>query len=437
MLVSNPVMNTQYTGTIAENATHRIVLHPAEFYSRWPSKITIQLGCEVGSTSVIDKVYFGRSALETGGNAYDFANAGTITEVTFGGTSGVTMAEADAFSDTVEFELHPTQTHVLSIHTTSAASNTVQYSSTSYAGKFNSYTREGGDWAADVLLGGLTTTYADKAFFIEALYENDGLTLASNLPSLETSYRGGTGLLLPTLELSATTATRIFMWTSAKLPVLEIEAESGNRCTLEERLPTFGFDVQMGARCDTDLKLPFPDVTGTVLPGSVAILNETIPTFALSAQMGAILNSTLPIPTLDITVSGETLMSLEKDLPGLTIIADGGRVGIMDLAATLSALELTGEIRGFQSTLAATLSALKIQATLLSGYGSTLETWLPALECDSTTTETALITLDKSLPPLVMGAISTGADDGTAGDGGSGGETTRFATTVLRHERYP
>jgi hypothetical protein len=407
MLVSNPTINSEYTGTAAENATHRIVLYPAEFYVKWPTKITIVLDCKAGSTSVIDKVYFGRSALEIGGNAYDFLNLGTITEVTFGGTPGVTLNGAEEFSDTIEFELHPTQTHVLSIHTTVVGGNTAQYSSYAYAGKFNSYTREGGDWAADVALGGVTTTYADTALFLWQLYENEGMIVSANLPALVAEMPWN-AITLPDLQISASMMDRIWVWEPMKGPALELEASVGDRLNIDKLLPCLEIEARMASVSDQEGLLSCLESSSTMLCGAIGTVDKKIGFPTLTVLAGVRVSQKLPELQHSIELSAAITGSVDVDVPFLSLVAAGGREGTGAVDTILFVPELSASSGAKSGVLSSDFFSLDISAT--GGVAATADSTLPTVLIEATG-RPAAVGVSASLFALDISA-SAGAKQG-------------------------
>ena len=368
MLEDNAYINEQYSGTVAEDATHRIVIYPTVLQDVWPTKIFVKLSCESGGgTSYIDKVYFGRSALETGGNAYDFADAGTITEITFGGASGVTLADEDEVSDTIDFEVHPTQTHVLSIHTTSASGNKVHYDSTAWTDKYVTYTREGGDYAADVALGTPTTSYPGEIFFLEELHENEDWTLDAELIELVTADSESQGVVgslnLPALEVLIAINTQVWTEVPLSMPCLSLVASFGDRLGLDENLFELRCAATAAARCNEDATLPSIQCAATLFGGATASLIEPLGFPTLSIFSGTGVASDFPVLSLDIELSAPLLGILDADIPFFSLSAEGGREGVGDVDAVLFVPELIASSGAKQGHLSAEVSNLQISAT--------------------------------------------------------------------------
>jgi hypothetical protein len=236
------------------------------------------------------------------------------------------------------------------------------------------------------------------------------------------------------------------------LPTIECEGQSGQRGELDSQyayLPNPDIEGYFGARTgisgdtvhESALKLPEFTIEATGLAGGALILERYLPTIIEAVdwdmRFGQTLDQMLPEIRIDAEFAGEFFITVDVTLPGVLCEATVTVPVTAWLDAKLPAITIdTNHTISRFYQLDAALPAFKIEAFSYGGPGATLDEWLPTVRMiagDSEVIADDLLTLDATLPTVVMGAVGTGVGV----DGLPGGiiEETRFDDYVLRYSR--
>jgi len=225
--------------------------------------------------------------------------------------------------------------------------------------------------------------------------------------------------------------------THPHLPDLRIEAQAGERIDADAELPGVQLtDMRGGARMDDTPNLPDLELSAAALVGATASLDQRLPAMEASGRTGARADDELMLPAMELGISiwGDLLARLDRTLPGLTISAQASTPVVATLAKDLPPLSISAAASAITTaSLNRDLPALKISAQALIGATGTLDATLPDLELDS---DSGLygdaLSLDATLPAVVMASIATGTFGGQAGELV---DSSRFTDYVMRYER--
>jgi hypothetical protein len=219
-----------------------------------------------------------------------------------------------------------------------------------------------------------------------------------------------------------------------KLPVYRIDAEFGQRCTLDAKLPVLEFaDLRAGSHLDE--KMGDMECSATMQVGYVASLDRNLPTMQVEGHFGGRAEGKLPDYEVDMSIIGDRLLSLDKIMPGWEIEAEGSTPFLLTLDKKLPVLRPTITTTfEMPLTLDASLPAFKITTDSLVGYLMALDRNLPAykIEYDDVTGYSPDMSLDANLPTLVMTPLGTGD---TVLPISLLVDATRYTDYVLRHAR--
>jgi len=392
-----------HTDVISTSETYRCTFdYQVQSASKTAAELYLRLGYDSGGSNPmrIGEVWFGRSALEEGGNRYDFAE--TPTQIYFDGSASVDVS-ADTLSDVFTYNYIPGYTYIISVHIISDASNEVHHKSADVTG-YLSY-KKAGNVAADVTWsGGPDTTYDKKGYIFENAFENDALTLEKNIFNLELEATTPPSVVstLPDLQITASIATRMYTEMPLYLPVVQIEAEFSDRAELEEYLSALELEASMGAITEVDLYLPDLGISATGLAGSLATLDEVLGFLRLAGRFGYAVQGSLPVTTLDISMIVPMDMEVDAKIPAFLFEAAGGRERFLSLDRHLPPMELSAT-GGMASRLDADFFHLELVAHI--GRAGVVDADLFMLELLATAGgPTALI---EDMPGLHIWALAT------------------------------
>jgi len=238
---------------------------------------------------------------------------------------------------------------------------------------------------------------------------------------------------------------------SLTLPSPTAEGQFGERIEmgLWPNLPTIMLeDARVGLRTGVDtqgvesaLKLPTVSCEATCLAGYKLRLDTSLPAIIEAVdwdmRFGSNLDEMLPALQLNAQTSGGLLGFLDATLPGVECEAASVQPVSMWLDAYLPALEIdTNHTISRVYDLDATLPTLQLEAFCYGGPGAVLDATLPPvrmLAAASAGISGDILTLDATLPTVVMRPVGTGA--GVDGLPGGIQEETRFDDYVLRYAR--
>jgi hypothetical protein len=384
-----------------------VVFGPDSFISNAESsRIHVLFGHAGSNDYTIGKAYWGRSALDWGGNNYDYGE--TPTQILFGGSAGTTIT-ADTRSDEFDFTFVDGATYVLSVYL-SAGTNYKHSDATTL--EPDSYTHaSSGDYAADLTWSGSPAEELGTIYFAQDVVENDYLVVQWNLFHLELESGTPPSLLatLPAVLFSAEAyGHSMFTEYPAEISFPMLHAASGVRCFLNHQtLPLLALSASMGAQASETLNLPFPELEATGVIGSGATLSKVVGFPTLVTAMGWRQEAKLPAMSLDISAQGEAAVGMDQSLPAFQLFAQGdtfradlakrlffpdfeasmlgltdglskvlgfpelsatGRADYMSVDADLFRLDLSGSVQGDENGVNEVLGMLEIAAAGSAGY---------------------------------------------------------------------
>lgn len=257
--------------------------------------------------------------------------------------------------------------------------------------------------AIEIEATGIRAPYVDATLPTLSL-ETPGFVIGylfSKLPQLKTEAY---------LEYSTKiTAGDVFNDFTLTLPNLKCEAESGERGSLGEDLPTLSVEAYGGANLEESL--PDLSIDATCLPGYTGQLDSNLPFIQLECRMAHRADELKLSPIgIEATASSPVLCRLDKTLPSLgisaTITAASGSLS-KDLPPL--GISATGYVNGI-GTLDKTLPGLLIAADGYSGAIGTVDKPLPDLRITAIGGNREM-SLDATLPALMV-SQSSGGDYG-------------------------
>lgn len=238
---------------------------------------------------------------------------------------------------------------------------------------------------------------------------------------------------------------------SLKLPVVSSTGEFGYRLKWGEniKLPTVLLeDTRTGFRTGIDtegvesvLKLPTVSSEGVALMGSTMTVDRKLPAVVeyvdWDMRFGSNFAKMLPAFRLEAEVSGGLWMRVDTKLPGVECAATAWSPVGMWLDAKLPPVSLnTSQSIELYPTLDRKLPTLQIEAYCYGGPGAILDATLPPIRVladDAEGTSGDILTLDATLPTVVMRPVGTGS--GVDGLPGVVQDEIRFEDYVLRYAR--
>jgi len=282
--------------------------------------------------------------------------------------------------------------------------------------------------------------------FIDAiLITTEHGILDENLPDLQLTANISGGRLdanLPDLQLTgqfgenAWTGDRGTEEWGLNLPDLRLDATFGERIELDEDIPGLELEARFGLRLDDPELLPDLRLSASASWETFLSLDENLPQLTLNAgRSGGQCDVRLPNLTISATFSTDITGGLTKDLTFPTLSASMilPYTGILSKALTFPTISAsaTGSYIG---TLSANLPGLQITATAYVGGVGTLDATLPNLQITATGIASETATLDANLPALQMGAVASGDTGGQTG--GVMSNKNRFTDYVMRYSRW-
>lgn len=287
------------------------------------------------------------------------------------------------------------------------------------------------------------------------------LKLEAVLPDLRIEFDFGKYISVDGKLPALTLESRFGMIADAKLPALELEAAiiATETIALDAKLPVLTVESRFGLRGAGDLKLPALELEAEISGGRIFTVEKALPPLEIEASISTpgvfTIDQSLPALEIESSISRAQSVSLDATLPALRIEASLGtyvfdveavlpplkieallsREGSFALDAKLPVLEIEAEMSGaYGFDVSANLPALKIEADIYSGQEMqfSVDARLPALTLESTGTVGTFVSLEATLPAIIMGAVGTGTQDGS---GFRLTRTGRFDDYILRHSR--
>lgn len=179
-----------------------------------------------------------------------------------------------------------------------------------------------------------------------------------------------------------------------------------NPCSLEADLPAHTLEARIPASLTLEQNLPALTLEASCRSGQLLTLEATLPALTLISHMGMRMEANLPALTLSSTLTSGGVASLNRILPALTLVASMTSGRSMSLTTNLAALTLSANlVNGNLLTLAQTLPALTLEALSTTGNNMSLSKNLPTLTLVSTVNSSENLTLTATLPALELEAF--------------------------------
>lgn len=209
----------------------------------------------------------------------------------------------------------------------------------------------------------------------------------------------------PTVITNIESASPSVLAISAALlaPVVTVH----NPLTLEAVLPGHEIIASIPAVITVEKDLPILTLEATCRSGQILTLSATLPAHTLVSHMGMQAEINLLALTLSSTLTSGGVASVKRKLPALTLSANMTSGRVLTLSADLPALILSANIlNGNVLTLAQTLAAQALEANATGGDNMSLTGDLLALTLVSTINSSENLTLVATLPALELEAFT-------------------------------